>query len=103
LSYFLDDPTNQSEDVLTLLNILTPKEIAAKLKNLGYRGKRYSSLSCPLSSYLNAKTGNQHLVSRNYYRVWDGEKAHPSRALPKQVKKFIKKFDKGKYPELINE
>ena len=103
MSDFLDNPVNKSEDVLTALNILTPGEIATKLKNLGFKGKRYKSLYCPLGAYLNYKTGNEHLIAKDYYQVWDGQKAYPSRMLPKQVQKFIKKFDKGKYPELIDE
>jgi len=101
MSDFLNDPTNQSEDVLTALNILTPKEIAAKLKSLGYGGKRSSSLICPLAAYLNYRTGNVHFVSKNYYQVWDGVRVHPARMLPKQVQKFVNKFDNGKFPELI--
>lgn len=103
MSDFLDNPTNQSEDVLTALNILTPKEIARKFKSLGIKGKRHKTLECPVSNYLNRKTGNQHLVAGTYYQVWDGERCHPSRMLPRQVEKFVKKFDKGKYPELIDD
>ena len=103
MSNFIDDPSNKSEDVLTALNILTPKEIAKKFKDLGLKGRRYSSLHCPLSGYLNRKTGNDHLVSGTFYRVWANNRAYPSRTLPNQVAKFIKKFDKGKYPELIDE
>lgn len=101
MNNFIENPVNTTKDILTALNILTAKEIAAKLKHLNIKGERKSAFSCPLSAYLENRTGVHHTITDNGYYIYDRAHGIIHGELPKSVAKFVKKFDKGKYPELI--
>lgn len=103
MNNFIENPTNKTENILSYLNIFTAKEIAAKFKHLGIRGERKSAFSCPLSAYLENRTGVHHTITENGYYIYDRTHGGFHGELPKSVAKFVKKFDKGKYPELIND
>lgn len=103
MSDFIDYPAAKTEQILTYLNIFTAKEIAAKFKHIGIKGERKSALCCPLSVYLENRTGVHHTITEDKYSIYDRTHGVIHGDLPKSVQNFIKKFDKGKYPELINE
>lgn len=100
---FIDFPAAKTEQILTYLNIFTAKEIAAKFKHIGIKGDQEDACRCPVSVYLTNRTGKPHSVTETEYILHDKEQGTIRGDLPKHVRKFVKKFDKGKYPELINE
>lgn len=103
MSDFIDYPAAKTEQILTYLNIFTAKEIAAKFKHIGIKGEPEDACRCPVSVYLTNRTGRAHSITETEYIIYDKEHGVIRGELPKYVRKFVKKFDKGKYPELINE
>ena len=100
MNNFIENPANETEDILRALNILTPKEIAKKFKHLGIKVEVSSAFSCPLSIYLEERTGKEYTITDKVYTYYD-ECGLMVGDLPRSVSKFVKRFDKRKYPELI--
>lgn len=95
------------EKVENLLRELgdTPEKVAGTLRQANVRGKIDSVTSCPVAKYLKSRLGRTYTVGvgLNYVDVWAdlGEKKTASVELPESVKQFIRNFDAGRYPDLV--
>jgi hypothetical protein len=88
----MSESTQEAIDKLAALT-----DIAGWLLAEGFKGKRYSSVMCPVALYLNNRVeGMSHIVAvENVY-------AHLHRcALPQPIVDFIDQFDRGDFPSLI--
>lgn len=93
----IESKTNETEDILTGLNIMEPGEIAETFRKEGITGLPTISNCCPLARYLNEKTDYFHLVQKTFVSVYDGEVRIGSLDLPASVSKFVRQYDAGKY------
>ncbi len=86
----------------------SPTAVAAFLASVGAVGTRRSSDDCAVARYLHAVIGVEPYVKR--VTVWDSEVRVTRRglrlpavvALPAAVTAFIRAFDAGCFPELID-
>jgi hypothetical protein len=75
----------------------TRPQVYAKLKELGIKGKKGSSCSCPIARYLTHKGYRVLGVSSGYISIVSIPHDY---VVPHGVGCFIKKFDLGMYPDL---
>jgi hypothetical protein len=86
----------------------TADEVADFLHKRGIKGNRVEANSCPVAQYITSSNFGFEWASvfdtisagRN---VDDNNSADITIATPKTVLKFIKEFDLGKYPQLVQE
>lgn len=84
----------------------SPEEIAALLREKGIHGRRNLAMSCPLANYLTVETDITpfSVIVGPYSIIGDTlSLEHYSTPTPNSVAAFIKAFDSGKYPDLIEE
>lgn len=93
----IESKTNATEDILTGLNILEPREIADAIRKEGITGVPTTSNSCPLARYLNKKTNYIHHVQKTFVAIYDGGERVGFVTLPQSVGKFVRQYDAGKY------
>jgi len=83
------------EQKLEVLGYLLPHEIARLLEKSGIKGYPAYSNHCPIANFLNDGNNN---VTVGLSTVVTNERTY---YLPFQVQEFIKKFDDGRYPKLV--
>lgn len=77
----------------------SPQGIAEHLAARAHRGSTWFDC-CPLVSYLRAETGHQTvLVTSNAWCIKDSGKTLAG-FMPRNVKRFVRGFDDGEFPEL---
>lgn len=88
-------------DVLATLALLgnSPSDIAAALRERGIKGQMWEAVRCPLARFLSDELGQRCLVSAPWIVV-GGKNEHST---PASVAEFIRHFDAGKWPELVEE
>ena len=109
-------PTKLRAFVMKTLQYLgeTPNDVAKRLKEGGFRGIRLHTEECPIARYLRARLEEAleidasvsvtdreievSLLAANYDRI--GASISP---IPKGVQDFVLAFDRGAYPELVEE
>ena len=100
MTIIFNDKLNALSDVLRELSVMEPDEIAHKLNEAGIKGKARACSFCPMANYLNATLGGGHFVNFEKIYVLDeaydlDEDMHVD--IPDSVRKFVKRFDAGKY------
>lgn len=83
-------------------------EVVESLKLFEIKGKPVWSIGCPIAKYLHLRGYLDVDVSRwniTVYGGWEGEvyRANQDVETPKPIHDFIDRFDRGDYPELIEE
>jgi hypothetical protein len=73
-------------------------EIARVFTELGITGRRGKTCSCPVAEYLKAETGREVEVAMDVVYSTGAPKV----VLPHHVVRFIRSFDHGRYPQLID-
>lgn len=80
----------------------TPEAIRESLAKLGIKGKQTTCRACPIHNYLKSKMPGEELSG------WYGDLEFKSdylgyrKAVAQAAMDFIKHFDRGHYPELID-
>lgn len=117
----LPDVASRVKDVIDHLGKLSPDDIAETLKKHGVRGRRQFINACPIANYIRQEAALKpepyaevEVLSR-FIRVEDRDRynnedegitvtsqVYITIDLPETVQSFIKKFDAGDYPELID-
>lgn len=80
----------------------TPDEIAAHLRELGIKGVKDDSRSCPIASYLIFLLGarpDDFMVCGPCAHWYEDLRYHDP-VLPLHIRSFITRFDLGYYPDL---
>ena len=72
-----------------------PNQIALMLQEQGLRGRRISSHSCPISRYARLQGLTDPGSCQDWTDAREGVVQHPP-----QVREFIRRFDRGDYPQL---
>lgn len=94
------------DKAIKTLDLDTPKEVAHFLRDAGITGERDESMTCPVALYLHRETGLDPIYV--YGKTVHLSRYHGSLGLsqkfrlPKAVRKFIKRFDSGKYDYLAD-
>jgi hypothetical protein len=81
-----------------------PLEIANKLMELGIRGEREDTCSCPIANYILALGYVKATVGSKRAGFWsmaDEYDEYEECDIPDAVGKFIVAFDNGEFPELV--
>jgi hypothetical protein len=102
----IEEITNETDDLLRELNLFEPREIAEKFKEMGIRGVPGDACNCPVAVYLSRETELRIFTGIEDYFIAslvNSEEILIDGFIPHNVKKFIKQFDHGKYPELVDE
>jgi hypothetical protein len=89
------------KDLLERLNSLGnhPDQVAAKLQAKGVKGRPHIGCDCALARYLASEYPGHSFEVSNVQVEIDGE----GRAyLPSGCRLFIREFDQGGYPELVD-
>lgn len=82
----------------------SPDDVARFLLASGFTGRPTDSSYCPVARYLLAGEPDEVRVgvTRNWTKVWEPDAVQPARiAYEGSLSEFIKKFDRGEYPELM--
>jgi hypothetical protein len=92
------------EDIKKDLKVLgrSSKQIAAKLQELGIKGKQINSRSCPIANYLSSCGYEDVIVEEEdieSYTTTDLLYIYLN-IRKTAISTFIRNFDNGKYPEL---
>lgn len=85
------------ETELKTLAYQSPYMIAAVIADEGVRGRRSSPCECPLARYLTRRT--ERSVSIGWGSAWDRDSVRKV-LLPTNVQQFVRKVDRGHFPEL---
>ena len=100
---------NDIDQVLVSLKRLgkSPDDIAASLRAMGVRGKNtqlqlYAGIRCPLEAYLDAEGFDVWHVGSNVLYTRPNTKNGEAAALPPACVEFVKRFDRGQYPDLCS-
>lgn len=72
-------------------------DVAGKLKEMGIKGRCRDGELCPIAIYLHRKCGNERVV----VGLTHAFVGYQDIMYPDEVAVFIKAFDDGMYPELI--
>lgn len=83
----------------------TANEIAEYLKDCGIKANKREPNSCAISMWMNQQTGLLIRTGTFWTRVTADERGNVTLAkeyLTDAMTDFVIKFDKGKYPELVN-
>ena len=75
-------------------------EIAEIVKRRGIKGRMGTTYGCPMALLLKGTHTGQYIIGRRYIVRRSGTTIEKSRT-PENVSTFIRKFDIGKYPEII--
>lgn len=76
----------------------SPDAIAVIIADAGVRGRRSSPCECPLARYLTRRT--ERSVSVGWGSAWDRDGVRQV-LLPTSVQQFVRKVDRGVFPELV--
>lgn len=85
---------------------LTADEVADSLRVAGVKGKRVSTISCPVVTYLRRKLPGYAIYATQSVVDWAPIDSPPLSGIgetvmiPPPVRDFIKRFDLGDYPDL---
>lgn len=74
--------------------------IAAKLADLGIKGRCTHGRACPLYVYLNRRVPLVTWVTED--SVWWSTDSHSVDLTPDQ-REFVSRFDRGQYPDLVGD
>ena len=85
----------------------TADEIAQYLQHLGIKGHRTSSTHCPISQFMSERTGlvvSTGSAVRTFANVeyWKALEHNFKAPVTDAMCDFIARFDRGRYPELID-
>lgn len=105
---FLGFPHDGSRQRLTKENVEASlqslgndkNEVAETLRRSQIQGSKSTSFSCPIARYVEDRFYAGHFVSVGLDRMVV-ERLDECVALPKAVRDFIKAFDAGEYPDLV--
>lgn len=100
MTVIFNETLNKLSDLLRELSILEPAEIAKKLNEAGIKGKARACSFCPMANYLNKVLGGGHFVTLEKVYVLDETFDFDEQMFvetPESVRKFVEKFDAGKY------
>jgi hypothetical protein len=75
----------------------TPTAIAAKLKEMGIKGRKIVPSRCPIAQYVRGAFPVAFVSAGTTFLFVNDFEVTTSRT----ITRFIKGFDKGKYPELV--
>jgi hypothetical protein len=91
------------QEALDQLNRYTADEVAELLMLAGKKGHQSLALSCPMANYLSDVLGSECSVGpwRAHNMLVDGDDRWAD--LPDGVSYFVDRFDRGHYPDLIEE
>lgn len=76
--------------------------IATSLRDRGIRGRRRESCDCPLARFLSGLAGQSISVDGEAFRIFDGSNRHPRVLLTDVAGTFVREFDEGRYPYLVD-
>jgi len=88
------------EDIIKIYNNKSADEIATIIKNRHIKGRMGTTYGCPMALLLNTTSTGSYIIGRKYIVRRSGTKIEKVRT-PRQMSVFIRKFDIGKYPNLI--
>lgn len=91
---------NQLEDVLSQFKDQTADQIAATIKRRGIKGRMGTTYGCPMALLLNGIETGSFVIGRKYIVRRSGKVIQKVRT-PREISVFMRKFDLGKYPEII--
>lgn len=100
MTIIFNEKLNALSDILRELSVMEPDEIAHKLNEAGIKGKARACSFCPMANYLNATLGGGHFVTLEHVYILDEAydlKDEIYVDTPDSVRKFVKRFDAGKY------
>lgn len=92
--------TDKLHDALAMLEGKTPDEIAKVMAKNGVKGRPGTTGKCPLAIFFNAVQAGQFVIGRDYIMRVAGKTQDKART-PGNLATFVRRFDIGKYPELI--
>lgn len=90
--------THTPAEVIARLGELTPDEIARLFADEDVVGLVCTSDECPVARYIWKVTGEYIQVGPS---VWQELEFAARQDLPRNVDEFVKRFDSGQYPYLI--
>lgn len=100
MTVIFDENLNKLSDVLRELSILEPDEIAQRLNAAGIKGVARACSFCPMANYLSKSLGGGYFVTHEKVYPLDEEHEYDEGVYvetPDSVRKFVQKFDAGKY------
>lgn len=92
--------SDQLTDALAELEGKTPDEIAKIMLRRGTKGRPGTTQKCPLAVFFNAVHTGKFVIGRQFIMRTSGKAVEKAKT-PKNLADFVRRFDIGKYPELI--
>lgn len=79
----------------------SPDQIAHTMEVLGIKGRSGTTTRCPMALLLNFTEGSgRYIVGRRYLIYANGKRVEKVRT-PENIREFMRRFDAGKYPDLV--
>jgi hypothetical protein len=95
--------TELIDRLTTCVGLMSSDEIADMLTKLGVKGRRGESCECPWARFLRILTEEYWSVGQVAAYSVAGSREELNVFLPFGVSRFVKRFDRGDFPNLIDD